>query len=52
MVTRLLIGDDLAAGWVMAQDGVYRYAVSWSGPILVRMVLSEYLAAEVCWNDS
>lgn len=38
-------------GWQCVQDDVYRYAVSQvSDGILVRMVLREYLAAEVLWE--
>ena len=37
--------------WQDVQDGVYRYAVSQvSDRILVRMVLREYLAAEILWD--
>ena len=50
MMTRLLTGKDLAGGWVVVQNGVYRYAVMDAGPMLVRMILGEYLAAEVRWN--
>ncbi len=39
--------------WQDVQDEVYRYAVAQaSGGILVRMVLREYLAAEVVWDDA
>ena len=39
--------------WQDVQDDVYRYAVAQaSGGILVRMVLREYLAAEVLWDDA
>lgn len=37
-------------GWFVVQDGRYRYAVTWSQGIGVRMVLSEYLACEVVWG--
>lgn len=51
MLTRVLTGQDLsAAGWVIVQDGVYRYSVAQMGGVLVRTVLFEYLATEVCWN--
>jgi hypothetical protein len=36
-------------GWSVLQEGRYRYAVSLAGGIAVRLVLSEYLAAEVIW---
>ena len=39
-------------GWQDVQDGVYRYVVTQeSGRILVRMVLREYLAVEVLWDE-
>lgn len=49
MLTRVLTGQDLLEGWVIVQEGVYRYAVSQEGAILVRAVLYEYLATEVYW---
>ena len=36
-------------GWIEVQKGVYRYAVDESPT--VRMVLREYLAAEVAWDE-
>jgi hypothetical protein len=36
-------------GWVVVQPDRYRYAVSETGVVLVRMVLSEYLACEAVW---
>jgi len=50
MMTRVMTGQDLADGWVVAQDGVYRYAVAQAGTLLVRTVLFEYLATEVYWK--
>ncbi len=50
MMTRVLTGQDLSDGWIMVQDGVYRYSVVQQGRILVRSVLCEYLATEVFWN--
>ncbi len=38
------IGD-----WIMVQPGRYRYATVEKNEILVRIVLSEYLACEVAW---
>lgn len=51
MMTRVMTGQDLRDGWVIVQDGVYRYGVAQSGGILVRSVLFEYLASEVRWDD-
>ena len=51
MMTRVMTGQALRDGWVVVQQGVYRYAVIQSGAILVRSVLYNYLATEVRWND-
>jgi hypothetical protein len=51
MMTRLLTGQDLVDAWIVVQDGVYRYAVAQTGGMLVRSVLFNYLATEVCWED-
>lgn len=51
MLTRVLTGQGLVDGWVPVQDGVYRYAVIQTGGMLVRTVLFEYLATEVCWES-
>jgi hypothetical protein len=51
MMTRVLTGQDLADGWVIVQDGVYRYSVARAGVMLVRSVLFEYLATEVHWSE-
>ncbi len=51
---RALASQDEADGWTVVQDGVYRFAVDlWRGEaVRVRIVLAEYLAAEVTWpND-
>lgn len=36
--------------WIVVQPNRYRYAVAETGGVLVRMVLSEYLACEVVWE--
>ncbi len=51
MMTRVVTGQDLCNGWVVVQDGVYRYCVEQYGSMRVRTVLFEYLATEVYWND-
>jgi hypothetical protein len=51
MMTRVMTGKDLYGGWIVVQDGVYRYRVDQCGTIRVRSVLFEYLATEVCWDD-
>lgn len=49
MLTRAVTGQDLWDGWVMVQEGIYRYAVIQADCMLVRSVLFEYLATEVHW---
>jgi hypothetical protein len=49
MLTRVVTGKDLSGGWVIVQDGVCRYCVTQRDGMLVRSVLSEYLATEVHW---
>jgi len=51
MTTRLLTGQDMHNGWVIVQDGVYRFRVEQAGLMRVRSVLFEYLATEVYWSD-
>jgi hypothetical protein len=50
MLARVMTGQDLSDGWVIVQDGTYRYAVTQLGMMLVRTVLFEYLATEVYWS--
>lgn len=50
MLTRVVTGQDLWDGWVIAQDDVYRYAVVPEGRLMVRSVIHEYLATEVLWE--
>ena len=50
MMTRVLTGQDLVDGWVVVQDGSYRYSVIQEGRIVVRSVISDYLATEVFWD--
>lgn len=52
MMTRVLTGQDMRNGWVIVQDGVYRFRVQQQyGVMLVGIVILEYLAAEVQWSD-
>lgn len=51
MLSRVLTGRDLWNGWVIVQDGIYRYAVVQVDVMLVRTVLFEYLATEVYWSE-
>lgn len=49
MMTRVLTGQDMDDGWIVVQDGTYRYAIEQTGLLRVRSVWSEYLATEVQW---
>ena len=40
----------LSSDWIVVQPDRYRYAVAETGGVIVRMVLSEYLACEVVWD--
>ena len=48
MMFRLVEGNPL---WQVIQPQRYRYATIFGGPTIARMVLSEYLACEVVWED-
>ena len=53
MMQRTAIGDLKPGGWVEVQPGTYRYAVHQLPElVLVRMMLREYLAAEVSWDET
>lgn len=50
-MTRVLTGQDVCQdGWIEVQKDRYRYRVHPEGEFRVRMVLREYLAAEVAWE--
>ena len=50
MMTRVLTGQDLDGPWVVVQEDSYRFAVTQAdGGLLVRSIISEYLATEVRW---
>jgi hypothetical protein len=38
-------------GWIEVQPEQYRYFVVAEGPVMVRFVVSEYLACEVIWES-
>jgi hypothetical protein len=53
-MSRLLItseGQLFAEDWIEVQPERYRYAAVHDGGIIVRLVIDEYLAAEVRWTD-
>lgn len=48
---RLIVGDmDESGGWITVQPHRYRFSASSDGEVIVRGVISEYLAYEVCWD--
>jgi hypothetical protein len=48
---RLVQGNDMSPhGWIVVQEGRYRYNTSVYGGCDVRIVINEYLACHVCWN--
>ena len=51
MMTRLMTGQDMEDGWIVVQDGIYRFAAVENDGFLVRIIIQEYLAAEVLWNQ-
>lgn len=49
-IQRMVVGGaDVEDGWVIVQQGRYRYMAVFDGDVLVRVVLSEYLGIEVSW---
>ena len=46
---RIIVGAEGDYPWIEVQPGRYRYLVA-TGPALVRMVIAEYLAAEIVWD--
>lgn len=46
---RMIVGAEGDYPWIDVQPGRYRYLVA-TGPALVRIVIAEYLAAEVVWD--
>jgi len=49
MMQRLATGIDMHDGWVVVQPSVYRYRVEHDDGLVVRAILRDYLATEVCW---
>lgn len=50
MMLRVTEGVGLAGGWIVVEEGRYRYAVDWSGDVTVRTVIWDYLATEAVWE--
>lgn len=51
LMTRLISGEDMDGQWIIVQKDIYRFYIDFAGPITVRMVLREYLAAEIVWEQ-
>jgi len=48
---RLVEGKDMSpSGWIVVQEGRYRYNASIVEGRDIRIVINEYLAAHICWN--
>jgi hypothetical protein len=47
---RLFANGSLSPEWIIVQMGRYRYLASVGDAVVVRIVLSEYLACEVVWS--
>jgi len=53
LMQRVALGDMEPGGWITIQPHVYRYSVSQGfDEVLIRLVVRDYLAAEVLWGDS
>lgn len=52
MMIRLVTGQGMRNGWVVVQDGVYRYRVEQGDGLLIKTVLHEYLGTEVYWSHT
>jgi hypothetical protein len=47
----LIVGSDVwQEGWLVVQDGNYRFRVSQEDGLTVKIVLREYLACQVVWD--
>jgi hypothetical protein len=47
---RMMTGEGVIDGWIVVQDGNYRYAAACGDCVVVRIVVQEYLAAEFVWE--
>ena len=46
----LIIDEGYSEGWLTVQPGRYRYMTVSEGEVIIRGVISEYLAYEVIWE--
>jgi hypothetical protein len=51
-MSRLLVAGDVAfeEGWLLVQEERYRYRILQDDGFRVKLVIREYLAAEICWE--
>lgn len=49
MMLRGVGSEGMTDGWIVVEDGRYRYALDWSAGVTVRTVIWEYLATETRW---
>lgn len=54
LFVRSFTGQDIRDGWVTVQEGKYRYSVEAQrgGGLRIRIVIAEYLVAEVTWTSA
>ncbi len=50
MQRMLIAGDSAFSDWIEVQEGQYRYIAVAGGPVMVRIVVGEYLGCEVIWD--
>lgn len=52
MMSRLLIAENevFDEGWLVVQEGRYRYKLNWHAGLDVRIVIREYLACQIIWD--
>ena len=51
MLERTVSQIDYVDGWVVVQEGIYRYAITEDFGFCVRIIIREYLAARIAWNE-
>jgi len=47
----LIAGSEVHSDWIEVQEGQYRYLAVTGGELMIRIVIGEYLACEVIWDD-
>ena len=51
MMTRIIAGIDMNAGWIVVQPGIYRYNVTYGDGVTVKSVIWDYLATVTRWEE-